>query len=317
MPVPDTHDVVADEHGQGASTGESGPTGDRTAHRRGRDRYRDRRPPVVPGTNAARGDRRDGRLIGDDRGVSEVIGFVLSFSVIILSVGLVFTYGFAAVQDMREAEQLNSAERAMEAVAGTLENLQRGDPARASEVRVAGGQMDIRNRTRVTVTVEDSASPPGTLYRYDQPVGELIYSYQGTNLSYQTGAVFRASDSGGGVLARRPTLVCNDDRAVVSVVRFRNIEASTGVDSVGAEGSITVAARANETFLLYPNREGTTADDAAQVTLEVDSPHSQIWTDYFDSSSNGWAPTGTPGEATCDTDRVVVRETYVEIKFLV
>jgi hypothetical protein len=302
---------------------------DESTGRRNPDRLRtprDRRPSAAPGTRA---DERqtsgsdwqpaDARYPRDNRGISEVIGFVLSFSIIILSVALVFTYGFSAVQDMREAEQLNSAERALEAVAGTLENLQRGDPARASEIRVAGGQLDIRNRSRVVIHVNDSTTS-NTLYRYDRPVGEILYSYQETNISYQTGAVFRSgADGTGGLMVRSPTLVCRDDRAVVSVLRIRNIEASSGVDSVGAEGSITVSARTNETSLLYPVAERQSVRNATDVSVRVDSPQSQLWTDWFDSSSNGWdtSPFSIPGKAKCDADRVIVRETFVEIRFLV
>jgi hypothetical protein len=259
---------------------------------------------VPPPASGDPGPRPPGT--GGERGQSEVLGFVLSFSIILLSVGLVYSVGFGAVTSLQEGEQVDSAERAMVALGGTFENLQRGDPARASEIRLAGGRIAVSEESAIRVTVTNAS---GYTETFVADTDELVYTYEDASITYEAGAVFRRDGTGGGLVSREPVLLCSPRRAVVSVVTIDN-----GARSLGGDGSATVTVRRNETRLLYPTNDSARADRADRVALDVTSPHEDLWDRYFSEHPN-WASTG-PGQAECVTNRVYVRELVVRVNFI-
>ena len=236
-----------------------------------------------------------------DRGQSELIGFVLSFSMIILSVGLVYTLGLGAMEDIRQQEQLNSAERTMEGLASTYENLQRGDPARASELRLSGGRLELVNDTEMEVDVDAD----GSTYTYTIHPRSLAYSSAGTRISYQAGAVFRRTETGGTVVQHGARIACTGQRAIVSIPTLEGPGRSISSDS-----SSVVKARLNSTRLLYPPDETTLLSDATEVRLEISSPDAAGWDRYLTGS--GWSVSG--GEYVCTADQVLVRNVIVRVR---
>jgi len=55
------------------------------------------------------GERRS--LSTDDRGVTELVSYVLIFSLVIATIGTVTVLGMSTLMDRQQAEQLNNVER--------------------------------------------------------------------------------------------------------------------------------------------------------------------------------------------------------------
>ncbi|MFC7136780.1 hypothetical protein ACFQRB_10335 [Halobaculum litoreum] len=73
------------------------------------------------------------------RAQSDAIGFVLVFSLIVLTVGTVYAAGYPALQDLRSDEQLENMERAFEVLDDNVDDMAReGAPSRATEIKLNG-----------------------------------------------------------------------------------------------------------------------------------------------------------------------------------
>ncbi|MDZ7730673.1 MAG: hypothetical protein U5K37_06770 [Natrialbaceae archaeon] len=59
----------------------------------------------------------------DDRGVSELVGFTLSFGIIMASIALLYGFGYPGIIDYQEHEQLNNAERSFDAMAENFDDV--------------------------------------------------------------------------------------------------------------------------------------------------------------------------------------------------
>ena len=244
----------------------------------------------------------------EDRAQSEVLGFILSFSIILLSVGLVYSVGFSAVTDLRDGEQLDSAERAMVALGGTFENIERGDPARASEIRLGGGTLAVEKGTTAYIAVNNSSM---TIVERKLTAGSLSYSLDGTTISYEIGSVYRQEPEGG-LVSRHPRFVCTPTRAVVTVVTF-----NSSARSVASGGSVTTVARFDNATLLFPTNQTARAHRAESVTIDVDSPREALWDRYFEDPDTNWVPDSTePGKATCNAEAVYLRQVGVNVRFV-
>lgn len=241
-----------------------------------------------------------------DRAVSDVVGYVLIFSTLVVSVGLVSVVGIGTLTDFNERESDVSAQRGMETLGTNFNDLQSGDVARASELRLAGGTMSITDGPTVEVDVAGGAGGGGGFSEtYD--VGALVYTGNDRSFVFTNGAVVERSGSYSRHL-REPAFLCSDERAVVSVLTI-----ASDRRSVSKEGSITIHARTKASRLAFPGDTTSSAADATGVTVTVDTEDDTAWRSYFEEHPH-W--TGSGDTFTCTAETVYVRETVIHIEFL-
>lgn len=233
----------------------------------------------------------------DDRAVSDVIAFVLVFSIIITSVGIVTVFGFGALEDLQEGEQDQNAERAMESISLAFGDIEKSEArARQSELRLSGRALAVQEGPEVTVDV-DGGGNPGT--PIDGTVGSLVYGVgDETNFGYEGGAVMRTDGDGADVMVREPRVRCDREMAVVSIVELRSDQGG-----LSGEGTVRIIAQKNETASESWTYRG---DGDLEVDISVDGSgtnYDAAWDRY-------------ENELDCeDLDRVVVRHTVIDIQF--
>lgn len=240
----------------------------------------------------------------DDRSVSDVLAFVLVFSIIITSVGLVYSIGFSSLNDFQEAEQKTNAARAFDAFSSVFDDIQEGRAvARNGEFRLNGGTIQLSRESEVDIRVEDSGGT--TLWSGTNTTGSIQYTVDGTTIGYENGAAFRR-DGDASAMFNEPSMLCEGDRAVVSLVVLtpNNATAQSG------DGNVLVKARESRTEVLYSAQgSGSTAES---VTLSVsDSTFGDAWERYL--VDNGWTDLGG-GKYGCSADAIVVRVTVIDVE---
>jgi hypothetical protein len=223
------------------------------------------------------------------RAVSDVVSFTLVFSLIAVTVGVVYVGGLAAVEDKRDAERFDNAVRAFDVLADNLADVHEdGAPSRATEVKLADSGLTYGEPTVVNVTVHnvgDDATQVVSIepirYRTNGRDGELVY---------EAGAVVR-TENGGSVFARDPPLLFADDgsrkSALLPIVQTR------ATDTAGVGGEATILVRAE--LALRESLDVRTApanvtqqvggEDEYNVTLaiETDPTRAQLWRDHLEA----------------------------------
>jgi hypothetical protein len=259
--------------------------------------------------------------------LSDLIGFVLTFSVIVASVGLVSTFGLDAMEDVQGNEQVNNAERAFMMLEGNLNEIQNGNaPKRTSEIELHNGEIafmeDPSFRIIVPQTSDVTAPYADPVYDATFDTLRLEFRYEDSFIVYENGATFRSSpDRGTGIIQATPSFHCTEDQAMVSLATM-----TTKNDRKLGGGTVRVRAEHRRTDVLYPfNRSGTdTARDGAGVIIEVNSQFSSAWEKYFTQDDSAWEPvTGVDDQYVCgdlgdsDTPRTVyVQETLMNVTLL-
>ena len=255
------------------------------------------RPPGPPNANRTRR-----RLAEDDRGVSEVIAFILVFVIILGSVGILYMAGFSSLQNTQETEQLMNAERAMESLVANLNDVQRhaGIEERAGELNLRGGTLEVESGM-TNVTVNDSNGDEVTNVT---DIQALTYSEGDTEISYHGGALF-GSAGGDSVDLRSPAARCAADSAVMTIAVIDRDEVRMTTDGTV---EVTAVEQETETYRLDGGND-------ANVTLE-DAAHAQGWQTGLER--NGWdvEESGDDLVVTCDgADRMVVRLVTIDLEF--
>jgi len=246
----------------------------------------------------------------DDRAVSEVVAFILVFSIIIGSVGLLYMTGFSAMEEFQEGEQLRNAERAMVSLSDNLNDVQR-----SAGVRERSGEMTLRDgalstgegETNITISGgavdndNDLDNFVGENGLDDKDLGSLTYGLEQSTIAYEGGAVFR-NEPGGTVPIAEPHMVCEeDDMAVVSVLIIEPSEQTT-------QRTDGVEVTAVEQHYNSTTSSGLTGN----IEIDIQGEYEDAWERTL--TQNGW--TRDSGGATCrNIDRAIITVTTVEIEF--
>ena len=251
-------------------------------------------------------DSRESTLLSD-RGLSEVVGYVLIFALIISVVGIITVTGFAQFEDTQEVEQHKNAERGFDVLATNLvEVYEGGAPSRATELNIGEAQLQTGEDMTVNVTVYHADGDDRIVH--DVTPLELT-GIDETDFVYEGGAVFRDASEGGLVL-QDPPFVVSEDRVMLPIVhtyteRDQAISGTTVlVRTLSTERSVEVAA------------QGESVDE---IVLRIEnSPRQELWLRYFENEDLGDACGETGDAIQCEIDapdgRVFVTTQTIELR---
>jgi len=245
---------------------------------------------------------------GGDRGLSDVLGYIIVFSLVVSAVVLVTVGGLATLEDARDAERAQNAERAFDVVADNFASIyERNAPSRSSEIDLGGSELVYGNN--VTITVRRDGQP--LLSRNVRPVEMRVVD--GRTITYEAGAVFRR-DGGSTAMIRPPPFLLSEDRVHLPVIQ-------TATSNIESAGSTTVLLRG-----VSDGREIVGTSDPGQaavgggtdltdseITIQITSPRFEAWERYL--SGEGLDCT-TPGanEVSCRFDVGATDSAYVVVQ---
>jgi hypothetical protein len=255
------------------------------------------------------------------RAVSDLVAFTLTFAIIVSGIGFVYVSGFDALGDLRDGEKANSADRTMQGIAETYEEIHEEDiPGRSLEIELGGSSIRTVE-SRLVVRVNDSAPTESTMYERTLGPRALVLDSQGvpTTFVYEIGGLFRLGREGQ-LLRHRPTFECTDDRATLSLISLR------GNISLGGQTSVVLVGQHVDegSEKLFPGPDPSSNQyfqptEAGNVTIDVSQmAASDAWKQYF--SRSGWEESGRDGEFYCKVDKpgddggtVFLRRTVIEL----
>ncbi|GGM65640.1 hypothetical protein J2752_000273 [Halarchaeum rubridurum] len=235
-----------------------------------------------------------------ERGVSDAVGFVLIFALIITSVGVIYTAGLTGLQDARDAQRLSNAETAFDAIDTTANDVvYRGAPSRTVGVGLAGATLGPGDDVRITVN--------GSERSVHATLTPLVYRYEDSRFVYVGGAVLRSDGADAVVLDDPDVRVApGGGRALVPVI---NTTATGGTVGGRTRARVSFAARG-------PGTRGVTVLDGP-VTVTVETPRADAWSRSFadvEACTDVSMPTSETARCTLDGESAVVSRTDVTVQ---
>ncbi|MFD1564740.1 hypothetical protein ACFR99_14455 [Haloarchaeobius amylolyticus] len=237
---------------------------------------------------------------GDERGVSDVLAFVLVFAMILGSVVLMSTVGLQAMNDYQEFEQSQNTERAMTSLAANFDDVLRYDGVteRYGELSLRGGTIRSGSSgTNVTINISGTSNPD-----HEVNLGTFAYESESGVIAYEGGGLVRKSGDGNSIVLKEPTLTCNnessdsEDTALISLVEV-NPGQNRSIQSDGTLGvTITEDERSRE---IHSINDGT-------VTVSSETEYNEAWDD-IGNDGDDWRCEGV--------DRVAVTVVTVDIEY--
>lgn len=236
-----------------------------------------------------------------DRGQSELLGYFLIFSLVILTIAMAGTAGLVGLQNAQEFQETTNVQHGFSAFANDVDDVaRRGAPGRSTEIALTDATLSLDRTAEITVRIDDGESVENTTV----DAYSLVYdSGSGTTITYTSGALIR-QDGADSVLFRRPNLALSNDTVIIPLVAL----SPTDEGAVGGSRAVSVETRSTGTDVVYD-------DDVDSVTVEVTSPHAEAWYRYLDSELDCDPPDGGTVECRTDAERAYVSVERVSVRF--
>ena len=246
-----------------------------------------------------------------DRAVSDLVGFVLIFGLVVSVVAIVSVVGLDSLESARDAERTNNVERAFEVLSNNFDDVAaRGAPSRATEISLDGNAISVEEPIRVEIRDPDSgAGDPSFLESRTFKPRPIVYDAGNTQLVYVMGAVFRAEREGGVVLESWSP-VLDGQRTYFPVVNTKS-----ATDTVQSVQSSTVLVRSisNQRVVELAN-ESASFDD---VRINVTSPRRDLWLQMLEERPELTCTTTGPQTVKCQLgyvpDRIYVVDNRIAV----
>jgi hypothetical protein len=204
----------------------------------------------------------------DERGLSDVLGYVIVFSLVVTAVLLVTAGGLSAVEDARDTERAQNAERAFEVLADNFAAIhERSAPSRSTEIDLGDAEIFYDSETLITIRGDDQELASQTVL----PVRMNVEGDRA--VVYEAGAVFR--HTGGGIsMVRPPPFLLSENRVHLPLIH-------TTAATVESAGGTTVLLRG-----VSEQRRIAAAGDRSslgydELTIQISSPRFEAWEGYL------------------------------------
>ena len=215
-------------------------------------------------------------LLEDRSGVSPVIGMILILSIVILSVGIIYTTGIPFIDSIKHTTQVSNARNSFSVLQNDIMEITNGPVTgvgmgRITKVEMGGGSISVEpNNTEIQINYTGSSDPVTAV------PGTITYMYQSRSVVYENGAIF-SKYSTGSFMGVEPLIYASDlgSDNIGLMIHIINI---TGTNSsTGGEGTGSIRTSFEDRVNLY-------SGEVDNVTITISSQNSDSWGRYFNET---------------------------------
>lgn len=249
----------------------------------------------------------------DTRGVSEVISFLLIFSLLIGIAISTTVFGINSLETARNGDELHQALASMQHLRADVADLSDGAVYRSTRILLYD-HGSLRYGDPITIVVEATTATgsmdPVTIHPHP-----IVYELGPTDMVYVSGGVLQAQ-SDGGLLRTSPRFHIAPDQSIIRLVNTTYGAGPTGV--AGGTFYVVSYRTAVDTRRYEPtNQSGDSLP--ATVTITIESPRTQYWAQYFETDPRfhtvSLNTTTNQVSAQFTTHRLFIQTTSIDVRF--
>ena len=254
----------------------------------------------------------DRKFLKSESAVSEVIGFILVFSIVMLAISVIYAVGYPAIQSSKENTQFQNMEQSFMVLQSNINTVAFGQaPVRTLKTSLGGGSLTVYPSEYLTeeqITVKNGTT--GIIW--EGTIGAIEYENNGRSIAYVGGGVWEKYPAGSAIKVSEPRISVHEDNGNKTVsVSIINISSENGISSVGGEGAASVRVRSNS--LITPSPIITYPPGDVTITVTSDY-YADAWRRYFEDMGFG-VNEGNPVTATIsNVNTLIVNEHVIEVE---
>lgn len=256
--------------------------------------------------------------------VSETVGFVIIFGIMLMGIALVTLYGYPALLDAQENANIRNMERNMISLQSDVNSLTyKAVPYKETTMQVSGGMLSVETPAAPGVTINsfmleipdyldpEEQFPSGAL-KFLSDTGEIA-------ISLQNGAVVKRQ-SGGSVMLSEPRWFIDDSDGVKTlVITLIQIDLNDPAKPLAKSGISTVqmSIKPLNIFDVGGNMvniiEFYNPPNPYTIRIKPPNEYQKAWTNYFEYTLGMTQDGETTHYQRTDIDRIIIKAWKINI----
>ncbi|RLI79714.1 hypothetical protein DRP05_02915 [Archaeoglobales archaeon] len=234
----------------------------------------------------------------NSKAVSEVLSYVFVFSIIVVTVSIVYTQVNNIIEDTKAKYQLEGLRQSFKRIQNVIYLVTYGKaPQQALDVELQGGSMWIENSSFLTIRFDG-------IKKYEDYVNSLNYEFENERISYENGGVWEEYYGNQNIISNpRIFLVYKEvENKTLLIVIVTKI---VGNLSISGSGTIKLKImQSNKTFF-------SSEEDGSphEVEINISSYYNDAWFDFFDSKLRSQHRNPAGIDVSSDSSKVIARIT--------
>ena len=215
-------------------------------------------------------------LLADRSGVSPVVGMILILSIVIVSVGIIYTTGIPFIDSIKYNIQVSNARNSfsvlqndvLEIINGPVTGVGMG---RITNVEMGGGSIFVEpNNTEIKINYTGSSDPVNTV------PGTISYEYKSRSVVFENGAVFSKYTTSS-FMEFEPLIYASDLGSGNICLMIHIINVTGANSSTSGEGTGKIRTSFEDRVNLYSGYVDS-------VNIIISSQNSDSWGRYFNDT---------------------------------
>lgn len=207
----------------------------------------------------------------NDAAVSETVGFILMFSIVILSMSMIYIMGYPILQNHIESSVFENAQQSFIVLQSDMKRVAFEQvPVKTMKIKLHSSTLSIDNHSSVLIHYND-----GTSHSYNYPTGEIEFTKDNKVLTYENGGIWMKQPSSEFMMVSEPPIytgkVNNNNMTTIGVVSVN------GRRSTGGNGIASITMQHNVSDLITPSVP-------VNVTIQINSEYASQWARYLDEN---------------------------------
>ena len=217
-------------------------------------------------------------LINSDDAVSEVLGYILIFGMVITMVGLIFTVAMPSIEDAQERAYIESIKRGITVLDSKASMVALGEsPSQTISIDSKGGIFGVNeSASYISIMMNGTGMPI-----FNGTLGTLTYELDDTVIAYEGGGVWMKYPQGDAIMLSPPEFHYNGETLTLPIIRLRGNEYTSGT------GTVQFKVAKNSSEIRFPNTiiNSSFVNPVAgskDIQITITSDYYKAWAKYMD-----------------------------------
>ncbi|MCK5660463.1 MAG: hypothetical protein KAH86_03820 [Methanosarcinales archaeon] len=217
-------------------------------------------------------------LINSDDAVSEVLGYILIFGMVVTMVGLIFTVAMPSIEDAQERAYIESIKRGITVLDSKASMVALGEsPSQTISIDSKGGIFGVNeSASYISIMMNGTGMPI-----FNGTLGTLTYELDDTVIAYEGGGVWMKYPQGDAIMLSPPEFHYNGETLTLPIIRLRGNEYTSGT------GTVQFKVAKNSSEIRFPNAiiNSSFVNPVAgskDIQITITSDYYKAWAKYMD-----------------------------------
>jgi hypothetical protein len=207
----------------------------------------------------------------NDAAVSETVGFILMFSIVILSMSMIYILGYPILQEHIESSVFENAQQSFIVLQSDMKRVAFEQlPMKTMKIKLHSSTLSIDNRSSILVSYND-----GIVHSYNYSTGGIEFTKNNNVLTYQNGGLWVKQHPSGTMMLSKPpiytSMINNESMTTIGVI------STNGRYSTGGNGVVSINMEHNSSNLIKPSNK-------VDVTVTINSVFAREWSKYLEEN---------------------------------